>query len=102
MGSHRTAVCTIICKNYLHYARALMDSVRAAHPTWEPYVLLVDVIAGAFDLGQELSKLVEVDDLPLPARQQFLFRYPILELCTAVKPWLLQWLFGKTGADRVV
>jgi glycosyltransferase involved in cell wall biosynthesis len=102
MGTHRTAVCTIICQNYLHYARALMDSVRAAHPTWEPYVLLVDGSAGAFDPGQERFQLVELDELALPDRQQFLFRYTILELCTAVKPWLLQWLFGKTGAGRVV
>src|SRR5207302_2372188 len=97
-----TSVCTIICKNYLHYARALMDSVQAAHPEWERYVLLVDGIDGAFDPSQEPFQLVELNQLDLPDRQQFLFRYTVLELCTAVKPWLLRWLFDRTGAGRVV
>src|SRR5262249_18366822 len=80
----------------------LLDSVRAAHPEWHPYVLLVDKVDGAFDPASERFRLVEAADLPLPNRQQFLFRYTILELNTAVKPWLLHWLFDDQGMDRVV
>ena len=37
-----TAVFTIVSKNYLSYARTLMQSLSAAHPEWRQYVLLVD------------------------------------------------------------
>lgn len=101
-GSVRTAVCTIVSRNYLHYARTLMDSVRAAQPDWEPYVLLVDRVDGAFDPAGERYTLVEAEELPLPDPKKFLFRYTVLEANTAVKPWLLEWLFEKRGAQRVV
>src|SRR5437764_13716585 len=102
MATPRTVVCTIICRNYLHYARALIDSLRAAQPDWEPYVLLIDGGREAFDPGRERFQVVDIAELALPNSQQFLFRYTILELCTAVKPWLLRWLFENTDAARVV
>ena len=40
--------------------------------------------------------------LSLPQIKQFCFRYNILELSTAVKPWLLNWLVQVKGFDRVV
>jgi hypothetical protein len=99
----RTAVCTICSKNYLHYARTLMGSLRAAHPEWAPYVLLVDELRGEVDPAGEPFTVVEVSALPLPSPAQFLFRYTILEVNTAVKPWLLEWLFDQEeGFDRVV
>src|SRR5437667_9697897 len=101
-AEHWTAVCTIVSKNYLHYARTLMDSVHAVHPEWQPYVLLVDEVRGDFDPKAERFRCLEVAELPLPDKQKFLFRYTILELNTAVKPWLLEWLFETEGMDRVV
>src|SRR5262249_50330107 len=89
----RTAVCTIVSKNYLAHARTLMDSVREAHPQWERYVLLVDEPNGFFDPAQERSRFVRLEELDLPDQQKFLYRYTLLEVNTAVKPWLLEWLF---------
>ncbi len=37
---HTTAVCTICTKSYLGFARTLFDSVRRAHPEWQPFLLL--------------------------------------------------------------
>ena len=97
-----TAVVTIISKNYLCYARTLMQSVTAAHPEWRQYVLMVDEISGDIDPSKEEFHLVEVARLPLPDRRRFYFRYSLLELNTAVKPWVLEWLFEHEGFDRVV
>src|SRR5262249_46435513 len=98
----RTGVCTIVSKNYFHFARTLMDSVRAAHPDWEQYVLLVDEFGQGVEPGCEPFHLVSMTDLGLPDIKKFCFRYTILELNTAVKPWLLAWLMQTKGLDRAV
>jgi len=98
----RTAVFTIVSKNYLHFARTLMQSVKDVHPEWERHVLLVDEVRGDFDPAVEDFTVTEVRSLPLPEMDKFLFRYTILELNTAVKPWMLEWLFRNPSYDRVV
>lgn len=97
----RTAVFTIVSKNYLHFARTLMQSVKSVHECWDRYVLLVDEVRGDFEPTEEDFTVVEVRRLSLPNIDQFLFRYTILELNTAVKPWMLEWLFEKQY-ERVV
>lgn len=97
-----TAVCTIVSKNYLAYARTLMNSVADVHPDWVRYVLLVDEIDGYFDPSQENFQLVEVAELRLPDAEKFLYRYNLLEVNTAVKPWFLEWLFHQGSTERVV
>jgi glycosyltransferase involved in cell wall biosynthesis len=98
----RIAVFTIVSNNYLHFARTLMGSLRTVHPEWKQYVLLVDEVSNYIDHETEDFKVVEVSRIGLPDIKKFLFRYTILELNTAVKPWMFEWLFQKKGYDRVV
>jgi hypothetical protein len=100
-GASGPAVCTIIAKNYLAYARALVKSLRRFHPDLAVYVLFVDDTAGFVDAAQEDFVLLDLGVLDLPRRQEFLFRYDVMELSTAVKPYLLQWLFER-GHDKVL
>jgi len=93
----RTAVFSIIAPNYRHFARVLMASLREQHPDWERFVLII----GDTLPGEELFTSVPLDALPLPDRRRFLFRYTLLELSTAVKPWMFEHLFAR-GYDRVV
>ncbi len=93
-----TAVFSIISPNYRHYARVLMRSVQRHHPDWDRFVLLVGEAPG---IDEELFTTVPLDALPLPDRRRFLFRYTVLELNTAVKPWMFEHLFSR-GYDRVV
>lgn len=98
-----TAVFTIVSRNYLHYARSLMESVAQVHPDWRRYVVLVDTpgpVAGSPAEGA--FTLVPFDDLGLPEPRKFAFRYTILELNTAVKPWAFRWVLAHDAADRVV
>ncbi|MEO6323531.1 MAG: glycosyltransferase family 4 protein [Thermoanaerobaculia bacterium] len=93
----RTAVFSIVSPNYRHYARTLMASVKHHQPEWERFVL---VIGGAAAPGEEFTT-VSLDTLTLPSPRQFCFRYTLLELNTAVKPWMFGHLFA-LGFDRVV
>lgn len=94
-----TAVCSIISPNYRHYARVLMASVQAQHPEWDRYVLVVGGEAGK--IGDEPFETVGLDALGLSDLTELTFRYSVLELDTAVKPWLIEHLFGR-NYDRVV
>lgn len=76
-----------------------MESLLRHQPEWDRYVLLVGEDGVAID--EELFETVSLDALPLPNRQQFFFRYTILELNTALKPWMFEHLFAR-GYERVV
>lgn len=94
----RTAAFTIIAPNYRPAARVLMESLRVHHPEWDRFLLLV----GPGDEGEaEPFVTVPLDALPLPNPRQFCFRYMLIELSTAVKPWMFEYLFAR-GYDRVV
>ncbi|MCU1349827.1 MAG: glycosyl transferase group 1, partial [Acidobacteria bacterium] len=103
-----TAVFSIISPNYRHFARVLMASVQRNHPEWERFVLLV---GGEPDSDAHRDRVSDEDDEPfttiplealsLPNPRSFAFRYSILELNTAVKPWMFEQLFAR-GYDRVV
>ena len=95
------AFCTIIAKNYLAYARVLGRSLREHHPDLPFYVLLVDEPEGYFDPEAEPFTVLRLEDVALPRPREFCFRYEVLELSTAVKPYFLERLFAR-GHDRVV
>ncbi len=95
------AFCTIVAKNYLAQARALARSLRRHHPDLPLYVLLVDDPAGLFDPAAEDFVVLTLERLELPARADLCLGYELLELCTAVKPPLLQWIFAQ-GHSKIV
>jgi glycosyltransferase involved in cell wall biosynthesis len=95
----RTAAFSIVSPNYRHYARVLMASLQRHHPEWDRFVLLVGGDAGS--VREESFTTVSLDALPLPHPRQFCFRYTILELNTAVKPWMFEHVFA-LGYERVV
>lgn len=93
----RTAAFSIISPNYRHFARVLMTSLAKQHPDWDRFVLFV----GGDAKSEDAFESVSLDALDLPHPQQFCFRYTLLELNTAVKPWMFEHLFAR-GYDRVV
>ena len=95
------AFCTIIAKNYLAYARVLARSLRQHHPGVPFYVLLVDEPEGLFDAEAEPFTIVRLEEIALPRPREFCFRYDVLELSTAVKPFFLERLFAR-GHTRIV
>jgi glycosyltransferase involved in cell wall biosynthesis len=97
----RTAVFSIIAPNRRAHARVLMASLRTHHPQWDRFVLLVGGTAPAAGAREESFTEVALEALKLPAPRQFCFRYSILELSTAVKPWMFEHLFA-IGYDRVL
>ena len=92
---------TIVSKNYLPFARVLARSFLEQHPEGRFVVLLVDRVDGAFDPADEPFELMLAEDLGIPEFTTFAFKYSILEINTAVKPFLLQRLFAE-GAGKLL
>jgi glycosyltransferase involved in cell wall biosynthesis len=101
-AASRTAVCTIVSKNYLSYARVLSHSLAERHPELERFVLLVDDVDGCFDPAAEPFTLVRLADLAIPNLTGMCFQYDVLELNTAVKPFLLTYLFERLGFAKAL
>ncbi len=98
----KIAACTIIAKNYLPFARVLMSSLRAASPDVLRIVILVDHIDGFFDPAQEDFDVVLSEALPIRNSPWFHFKYSVLELSTAVKPFALEYIFEHYAVDQVL
>ena len=88
-------ICTIIAKNYLAQARTLTESFLAHHPGGRVFVAVVDGLDGAFDPAQEQFVTLDARALPIAAFAQMTFRYAVVELCTALKPFLLEYLLAR-------
>ena len=90
---------TISSNNYLGMARVFADSYREWHPGASVYVCLVDRPDARIAYGKLPFEVVPVDDLRIPDFDHLAFRYNILELNTAVKPFMFRHLRDKIGLD---
>ena len=94
--------CTIIAKNYLAFARTLAQSFLSSHPDNKFYVLIVDEVEGYLDPAEECFETVSLSDLEVPDLPGFCFKYDIKELCTAAKPYLLDYLIRKKSIGTLL
>jgi hypothetical protein len=99
-----TACFTSFSFGYLARARVLAQTLKAAHPDWELWALLVDEAPAGVDLAAALADFDQVmpaSALPIADFPGWLFRHDIVEACTAVKGTMLEFLLAR-GAGRVV
>jgi hypothetical protein len=93
------AVCTIITKSYLAFARALAHTLREHNPGIKLYVLLADKLDGSFDPTEEPFTTILLEELP----EQYLVRkmcfyYTPFELCCALRGILHEYMYQKNIA----
>jgi glycosyltransferase involved in cell wall biosynthesis len=89
--------CTVIAKNYVAFARVLARSLAAHHPDARVWTLIIDDFAGYVDPADEPFEVLTPVDIGCTPFNQMAVRYSVLELSTAVKPWLLRHLMGATN-----
>lgn len=94
-------ICTIIARNYLAQARVLTRSFRQVHPDGNSTVLVIDDPAGYIDPAEEEFELLTIHDIGLPDPERMAAFYDVMELSTAVKPWLLRTLLDRPEVDSV-
>ena len=91
---------TISSNNYLGMARVFAESYIEHHPGTRVFVCLVDRPSDLVDYREFPFELVCAEDLEIPGFRNFAFRYDILELNTAVKPFFFKYLRDVVGLDR--
>jgi glycosyltransferase involved in cell wall biosynthesis len=90
-------VCTIIAKNYAAYARVLARSLAETNPGSRLWTLVIDDFDGYLDPENEPFELLTPGEVQCDPFIHMAMRYSVLELSTAVQPWLLRHLMRKTG-----
>jgi hypothetical protein len=100
-----SVVCfTSFAFGYLSRARVLAETLRAAHPDWALWAVLVDRPPPGFANRAAFAgfdRVLGVEDLGIPRVLPWLFRHDLIEACTAVKGAMLRHLLG-LGAETVV
>ncbi len=84
------AIFTICSNNYVSMTRVFIASVRRHHPEATIYLCLADAVLAEEGFYPDHCTVVPVESLPIPDMRSFLFRYDIMELNTAVKPFMFQ------------
>ena len=99
---NKNAACTIIAKNYLSYARVLAKSFLKHHPNSKFFVLVLDDFNNYFNPEEEVFDTINASDLNINNFDSFCFKYNITELCTAVKPYFLEYLFNNYDFQKLI
>jgi hypothetical protein len=99
-----TACFTSFTCAYLSRARVLAQTLKAAHPDWAVWALLVDEPPPGLDMAEAFAPfdgVARADQLGIPGFRGWMFRHDLVEACTAVKATMLRYLLCE-GAGRVV
>lgn len=94
---------TLCSNNYLAQAKTLGDSVLKFYPNSKFIIGLVDYFDSEVDY--EFFKGIEIllfDKLGFPEFEDMLSRYNVIEFNTSVKPFYIDFLWRKYGADHLV
>ncbi len=101
MSKH--AAVTIVSKNYFAYAKTLAESYKSHHPENDFIIVLVDKADGYVPASLPCgAEIVELGDVAIPDISRFIYRYSIMELNTAVKPFALADFFQKRNYETLL
>ena len=95
------ALFTIVSKNYISFARTLLDSVIKYNEDIDLYLLLADDNDGYIDKSNEKYTLIESHELNIINYVKMAFKYSIIEFNTALKPFFIEYLFNR-GYEKVI
>lgn len=99
---HARDVCifTIVSNNYLHYANTLFESLREHCPQADLVLGLCDRRTAATECPAAES-IIGIDELDIPSLGMFAYQYSILELNTAIKPYIIEELMAR-GYRKII
>jgi SAM-dependent methyltransferase/glycosyltransferase involved in cell wall biosynthesis len=93
-------ICTIIAKNYVAQARVLAHSLSRHDPGSSCFVLIIDEYNEYIDPQTEPFTILTPAQVGCAEFPEMALRYDVLELSTAIKPWLLRHLLSE-GAPSI-
>lgn len=95
------AVCTIVTKSHLAYAKTLMESVTEHNSHIDCYILLADTPDEAIETKTDRLNWIFIEDLQdKDLIDQCCFYYNAFEFCNALRGFLHEYLLNKTIHDK--
>jgi hypothetical protein len=91
--------------SYLNRARVLARSIRQQHPDWVIWAVVTDRPPSGFTFElhlEDFDMLITAEELFGEETNRHLFRYDIIEACTAVKARALRHILASPGAEKVI
>lgn len=96
-------VFTSSAVNYLPKVRTLCASIRRHHPEATIHVALADERPAWLDPALEpFDSIIEVSELGIPDWKAWAFKHNIVELATAIKPFVMRRLLGLPGCRKLL
>lgn len=100
-------ICTIVSLNYFAQAMSLMKNVKKYHQEAELHVLLVDKVqddkvAQKLNDYKGVATLYSVEEIGIEDITSMAFKYDVVELNTAVKPYFMEFLLEKYQYDNLM
>lgn len=96
-------VYTSAACNYIPKVRALIESIKKFHPEWVVHLALSDEIPEGLDLSAEpFDEIHPLSTLSIPDSTGWAFCHTIVELSTAIKPFLLAQLLEREDCAGVI
>lgn len=93
-------VFTSAAVNYLPKARVLSTSIKQYHPEFTIHLALADEIPAWLAIEDEpFDAIIRLEELDIPNLRSWIFCHSLVELCTAIKPFVLRYLFEKCGCQ---
>ena len=87
--------------NYIPKVRLLLDSIREFHPEAKIHLALADERPANLALDEMFDSVWSPADLSIENWKSWAFKHTIVELATAIKPFVLEKLLVNDG-DRVI
>lgn len=96
-------VFTSAAFNYIPKVRILFNSLRKHHPEWKLHLLLADELRPDIDLRQEpFDEVVAASELGIAGWPGWAYCHSIVELATAIKPFMLARLLRQPECKKVI
>ncbi|MBA3580928.1 MAG: glycosyl transferase [Gammaproteobacteria bacterium] len=96
-------VFTSAACNYIPKVRVLLRSIKKWHPEWVIHLALSDEIPEGIDLSDELfDEIHPASELGIPDFVGWAFCHNIVELSTAIKPFVLKKLLARDDCAGVI
>jgi len=96
------AIVTIVTRNYLAYARALMRQCELHETEADRFVVIVDRLPAGEVPDVPNSNIIYGDELAIERWPRYAFQYTPFELVCALKPHVVHHLIRDRGCQQVV
>jgi hypothetical protein len=96
-------VFTSAACNYIPKVRVLVESIKKWHPEWVIHLALSDEVPNGIDLSTEkFDEIHPASSLNIPDFSGWAFCHTIVELSTAIKPFMLKKLLDRDDCAGVI